>query len=307
MRVLLVCVALGLLVVSACGGPPSSTGEGSVGSSGQGSPGLPALPPSPRAAKVSKVLVVVEENHSLDEMRSQMPYLYRLAQRFGYATDYHAVTHPSLPNYIAIAAGTTYGITDDDPPSAHPLAGASVFGQAIAQGRTAGVYADAMPAPCFTDAAGSYAVKHNPWAYFVSERTECRKHDVPLRALGPAVRAGRLPDVGMVVPDVCHDAHDCSLSTADTWLAGLMTRVFAGPDWRSGHLAVVVTADEDDYSQDNRVLTVVIHPSQRHHVVATRLDHYSLTRLLEDVAHAPYLANARSAPSLSRAFGLPVG
>ena len=118
-------------------------------------------------------------------------------------------------------------------------------------------------------------MKHNPWPYFARERALCRTHDLPVSALGAAVDAGALPNAAMVVPDLCHDAHDCSLATADRWFRQWMTRIQAGPDWTSGRLAVVLTADEDDSSAGNRVLTVVAHPSQRHRVVTARLDHYS--------------------------------
>ena len=111
----------------------------------------------------------------------------------------------------------------------------------------------------------------------------------------------------MVVPDLCNDAHDCALSVADSWFQSRMQKILAGPDWASGHLAVVLTADEDDSSQGNRVLTVVIHPSQKANVVSTALTHYSLTRLYEDLTGAPYLFNAATAPSMSAAFGLPLG
>jgi acid phosphatase len=85
-----------------------------------------------------------------------------------------------------------------------------------------------------------------------------------------------------------------------------MQKVFAGPDWKSGRLAVVLTADEDDHTQSNKVLTVVIHPSQDHHVVGTRLTHYSLTRLYGEVAHLPLLGNAAIAPAMAEDFALPV-
>jgi len=228
-------------------------------------------------------------------------------QRFGYADSYTAIRHPSLPNYIAIAGAQTYGITNDDPPSANPVSGRSVFGQAVASGRTAAVYADGMPQNCATSNGGNgYAVKHNPWAYFTNERSICQKYDVPVERLAGAITAGTLPNVGMVVPNLCNDAHDCPLSTADTWFKGWMTRIFEGPDWKSGRLAVVLTADEDDKSGPNKVLTVVIHPSQRSKVVSSPLTHYSLTRLLEDVAGATHLFNAASAPSMTPAFGLPL-
>jgi acid phosphatase len=110
----------------------------------------------------------------------------------------------------------------------------------------------------------------------------------------------------MVVPDVKHDAHDGTLRKADAWFRSMMSQVFAGPDWRSGHLAIVLTADEDDGEHGNRVLTVVIHPSQRHHVVTQRLNHYSLTRLYDEVAQLPYLHRASTASSMAKAFGLPL-
>lgn len=68
-------------------------------------------------APVTKVLVFMEENHSLNEMASMMPYTFSLAKQYGYATNYHAITHPSLPNYLAIAGGSTFGISDDASPN----------------------------------------------------------------------------------------------------------------------------------------------------------------------------------------------
>lgn len=258
------------------------------------------------SAPVTKLLVVVVENHSLAQMRDQMPYTYALARQYGYATDYRAITHPSLPNYLAMVSGGTQGVTDDDPPARHRLDAPTVFGRALAAGQTAGTYADAMPRPCATANAGRYAVRHNPWAYFVSERADCARHDLPLDALPGAIRAGALPNAGMLVPDVCNDAHDCSLATADRWFRTWMGRIEAGPDWRSGRLAVVLTADEDDKHSGNTVLTVVAHPSLHGKVVATRLDHYSLARLYAEVTGTAPLGRAASAPSMARAFALPV-
>jgi len=304
-RSLAVVLLMALVLLAGCG----SSG-GSSGGAGRGHATTSSPAPSfdrPPVKPVQKLLVVIEENHSLSQMRSGMPYTFSLAQHYGYATDYHALAHPSLPNYLAIAGGQMFGVQDDAPPSAHPVGAPSVFGQALAAGTTAGAYLDAMPAPCAQQDSGSYAVRHNPWAYFTTERRDCLAHDKPIAALAPDVAAGRLPQVSMVVPDTCHDAHDCPLSTADAWFQRLMTTVTSGPDWRSGHLAVVLTADEDDHdNQGNIVLTTVIHPSQSHHVVSTRLTHYSLTRLYDEVAGLPPLGEAAAAPSMAKAFGLPL-
>ena len=300
-------VALTALLTGACGTQTSSAGSSPHPPDRESAALASSSLAAASAPKVTKLLVFVEENHSLSQMKRGMPYTFGLAKKYGYATNYVAMTHPSLPNYIAIASGRTYGIHDDRDPSAHRLSGRSVFGQALAKHRSAATYAQSMPRTCATTPSGPYGVKHNPWAYFVDERRGCRAHDLPMTQFGGDVSAGRLPRVGMVIPDLNHDAHDGTLKSADAWFKSAMSKVFAGRDWRSGHLAVVLTADEDDRAHGNRVLTVVIHRSQRHHVVTQRLNHYSLTRLYDEAAGLPYLHGARTATSMARAFGLPVG
>ncbi len=301
-----------LLTLSACGGgaadpgPDPASGRPSASSSGTsgGSSGTSTDGPT-----VDKVLVFIVENHSLEQMQADMPFTDGLAATYGHADHFQAMTHPSLPNYLAIAGGTTAGVTDDDPPAAHPLTGPSVFGQALAAGRTATVYADGMPEPCSLDNGGNkYVARHNPWTYHVDERELCREHDLPLGRFAADVEAGDLPDVGMVVPNQCHNAHDCPLGVADAWLRDKIEAVMAGPDWESGRLAVVVTADEDetkgDEDPDNAVLTVVAHPALHGVVVHDPLSHLSLSRALSEVAGGDPLADAASAPSLWEAFGL---
>jgi hypothetical protein len=252
---------------------------------------------------VTKVLVFVEENHSLAQMETGMPYTFSLAQQYGYADNYSAITHPSLPNYLALSGGSTFGISDDADPGSHPLSGLSVFNQVP----DTKVYADSMPSKCYLSNSGNYAVRHNPWTYYTSGRTKCSNRDYPFGRFSTDVTNGALPTVGWVVPNLCHDAHNCSLATADAWFKTQMAKILAGPDWASGHLAVVLTADEDDRQSGNKVLTVVIHPSQSGNVVSAPLTHYSLLAFTEDVGHVSHLRNASTAPSLSQAFGIPVG
>jgi phosphatidylinositol-3-phosphatase len=264
----------------------------------------------PNAQPVTKVLTIVEENHSLEQMKAGMPYLYSLAQRFSYANNYVAIRHPSLPNYLAIAGGDTFGVTDDADPASHPLSGQSVFGQAIAQGRTAGVYAESMPGNCVPsgNTAKGYAVKHNPWPYFVDERALCNAFDTPETGFGAAVSANALPNAGMLIPNQCNDAHDCSLGTADGWLKNRLPNILASSDFTSGKLAVVVTADEDDNTSGNKVLTVVLHASLdgSHKVVSTALTHYSLSRFYSQTTGGSPLRKAAAAPDMAEAFGLTV-
>jgi acid phosphatase len=259
----------------------------------------------------AKVLIVVEENKTPGSALAGMPYLAALASAYGKTTAYKAVTHPSLPNYLAIAGGSTFGVHDDAGPASHHISGPSVFDRVIAGGRTAKTYADAMPAACALSSTTRYAVKHNPWAYFSdpASRANCRRFDVPLGsttagALRADVDAGNLPTVGLVVPDICHDAHDCSLATSDAWLKSWLTIVRQGPDYRSGRLAIVVTFDEDDYSGDNTVQTVVVSSYSSHIVTDRPFTHYSLTRYLAELTSTVPLRAAASAASLRATFRL---
>jgi phosphatidylinositol-3-phosphatase len=315
-----VALCLGVVLTAACSGgssrhasPVTSAATHLESTAGPTTPAQPSASSPAAASKtpvgISKVLTIVEENHSLAEMRAGMPYLSGLAAGYGYATDYRAITHPSLPNYLAISGGSTFGVTDDASPRVHPLQGASIFGQALAAGGTARLYAESLPSPCGTASTGAYAVKHAPWAYYVDERAQCAKGMLPAGlptagVLADDIAAGRLPTVGMLVPDLNHDAHDGTLRQADDWLKGWLPLLMTGPDFRAGRLAIVVTGDEDDSSSGNRVLTVVIAPGLTHRVVGTALTHYSLTRLYDDVAGAAPLRSAATAPSLAQAFGL---
>ena len=257
------------------------------------------------------MLTIVLENRGPAAVAAGMPDLVRLAHTYGRTTRYRAMTHPSLPNYLALAGGSTFGVTDDGPPAAHPVHGPCVFDLAVTAGRTARTYAEAMPTKCALRAQGRYAVKHNPWAYFSDDtsRRACVADDVPLGsatsgALVDDIAAGTLPQVGLVVPDLCNDAHDCPLTTADAWVDGWVSRVLEGPDWRAGRLALVVTFDEAETSSDNTVLTVVVAPGLHGVVVDTPLTHESWTRWMSDLAGSPAPGDARTAPSLGAAFGL---
>lgn len=268
---------------------------------------------TPTTSHAQKVLVVIEENHSYAQMKQGMPFLASLSSKYGYATHWTALAHPSLPNYLGMAGGTTFGILDDQSPAAHPEIGAatSVFDQAIAAGRTAGTYAETMSENChvydYPDRAvgtPKYAVRHNPWVYFAEGRSSCATHDTDLTPFAGDAARNSLPDVGFLIPNLDHDAHDASLAGADSWLQQQLTPVLESTDFTSGKLVVVVTADEDDKHSGNVVLTSVLTPRIAHKVVTTPLTHYSLTRYIAQVLGVTPLENGATAPDMRAAFGL---
>ncbi len=289
---------------AAAGGPtaasPTPAGSTDASSSTSGAP--------PTQPGVTKVLVVVEENHSVAQMREGMPYLAQLGQTYGEAVNYQAIRHPSEPNYLAIAGGSTFGVADDREPSAHPLEGQSVFGQAAAKNLAAGTYAQSMTGTCALtgNRHRGYAVKHNPQTFFVDEREHCRQTNRSDATFRADAAANALPTVGFLIPDRCADAHDCSLTVADSYLKTMLEPVLESTDFSSGRLAVVITADEDDRRGPNYVLTTVLHSDLHAKVTRAKLSHYSVSRLLSHVSGSAPLRSAADAGDLADAFGFQV-
>jgi acid phosphatase len=289
--------------------PPASSSHAAPASS---SAGPPAATRAAAPGGVDKILVIMEENHSTEEVfPAGMPYLWHLARRYGYASDYTAITHPSLPNYLAIFTGSAF----NDPPDCSPgpgcsYPGPSVFGQALAVGKTARAYQESMPAPCDHSDSGNYAVRHNPWAYIPAEAAACRAGDVPAGtpsggALVSDVRAGTMPNPGLLTPNLIHDAHDATLGQADAWLRQWIPVIMSGPDWRHQRLAIAVVFDEGDNT--NQVPFVLIAPGLSGTVIHQPLDHYTLTRLIDTLISAPPLRRAAGAPNLAQQLGLKAG
>lgn len=255
---------------------------------------------SAAASTYSHVVWVVFENAGYDQVLAPgaAPYLQSLAAGCGLATDFHAETHPSLPNYLAMTSGATQGVGDDAGPASHQLAAANLFGQLGADWRA---LQESMPAPCSRADRHPYAVKHNPPAYYTGLRASCPTQDVPLTGA---------PDLSarftFITPNLCNDGHDCGLARADGWASRWLPAVFGSPQYRSGSTVVFLTWDEDEGSGANHVATVVAAPTVPAGArVGTRYDHYAMLRTTEELLGLPdRLGGAGRAPSMRAAFHL---
>jgi phosphatidylinositol-3-phosphatase len=299
-------VLVGTLLSAGCSaGSPAGTAAAAATSTASA---RPTASSAGRPGQLSKILVIMEENHSIQQIfPGGMPYLWTLAQRYAYATDWSDVTHPSLPNYLAIFGGSDFNRPQDCLPAAGcTYSGPSVFGQALSRGETAKAYEESMPQPCDQTDAGEYDVNHNPWAYFPSEAASCRAHDVPAGrptggALGDDVRGGALPSVGLVTPNLLHDGHDGTPAQADAWLRSWVPVLMSGPDWRSGRLTVVVVFDEGETTE--QVPFVLMAPGLSGVKITEPANQYALTRLIDKIIGAPPLRQASSAADITYILG----
>jgi hypothetical protein len=228
---------------------------------------------------------------------SVAPYLNSLSDRCGLATNYLAISHPSLPNYIALTSGSTHGITDDAEPVAHPLGGPSIFSELNGQWRG---LVESMPDACDDVTSGTYAARHNPAVYYVNLVATCARDDVPLTF--PLDLSARFT---FITPNICDDMHSCPVATGDQWLSQVIPEIIASPQYQSRSLVLFITFDENDSGPTNQVPTFVVAPSvPRHSRVGVAFTHYSLLRTTEALLGLPLLGAARSATSMVNPFHL---
>ena len=264
----------------------------------------PAASPTTTPASTKKYAHVVwvwMENHTYGQVigNSAAPYETALAHQFGTATNYSSVGSPSLPNYIGATSGATQGIGDDADPAAHQLTVDNVFRQVREAGGTERSFEESMPANCVLTGIDTYAVKHNPAAYYTGadDRTACKADDVPFRGTLPSAP---LPTFSFVTPNLCDDTHDCPVAAGDAWLKNFIPPLLASDDYKSGTTAIFVVWDEYTPMPD-----IVISPTTpAGTVVSQPSGHFSLLRTTEEMLGLPLLGRAPSALSMRSAFHL---
>ena len=224
------------------------------------------------------------------------PYIASLAERYALATNYQAVGSPSLPNYLALTSGSTWGITDDD---YHRLPAAGIGVQLDAARIPWRAYMEGLTARGCLDSPGPYALKHNPFAYYGGG---CPANVVPLDAL--AADLGSIAEqFTWITPDLCHDGHDCDGATADGWLAMMVPRILASPSWHDGVLFIVW--DEPGPGGSQKLPLLVVSDALLEHTTALPHDHYSLLATIEDLLKLPRLGAAAGAREFSELLRMP--
>jgi phosphatidylinositol-3-phosphatase len=313
-RWLIVAGAVGALL-SGCGGQASTTSSSAPTTVGKPPPCGQA---SADHASYSHVIWLWMENHSYDEVvgSNSAPYLSSLARACGLATNYHNISHPSLPNYIAATSGL--GGRDLAPfkVDCNPSASCSTDATSIfAQVPSWRAYEESMPTACDHQDSGDYAARHDPPVYYRS-LSHCSQRDVPLADLASDLNANSLPAFSFITPNLCHDTHDCPVSAGDRWLASEVPRIVGSPTYRAGRTVLFITWDEGEGGSASdcatnesdvgcHVATLIVSPStppgQRS---GEHFNHYSLLRTTENLLRLPALGAAAGASSMAEAFGL---
>ena len=208
----------------------------------QESAAAPALKVDARVPQFKKVVLLLFENEDFDRPISH-PFFSEMAKKGALLTNYHAVAHPSEPNYIALTSGDTQGVTDD---ADHDLPGKHLGDLLEERGKTWKNYAENFPGNCFRGAfRGKYARKHTPFISYtnVSQSARCSRI-VDASEFESDVKKNQLPDFSFYTPNMDNDAHDTDIGTADRWFKNTFEPLLDLPGFKD--VVLIVTFDENE-------------------------------------------------------------
>jgi hypothetical protein len=285
-------------------GSAVETPANAAGQSVAATPGSTGLP------NFAHIYLLVLENHEAGSIvgSASAPYLNSLIAKYGLATNYTGVSHPSQPNYIALFSGSTQGIADD---GVHTLSATNLVDQLETKGKTWNVFAQDYPGACYTGttnsgsgdgmgAAGSYARKHDPAISFTdiaSNPTRCARIS-SLAGFDPAAS-----DFELIVPNDCNDMHSCSVATGDAFLKAFVPKITGSPAFVNSVLFITFDEGTTDIGGGGRVATVVVSPLTRAGSTSgTAYNHYSILRTIEDAWALGCLGQSCSATDMSAFF-----
>lgn len=272
-------------------------------------PGARLAVPSPSAlprSASSHIVVMLMENEEASAVLgdSSAPYINTLAHSYGVAAQSFAITHPSLPNYLALTSGSTHGITSDCTDCT--VKATNIVDQLETAGISWKAYLEGMPSSCYRGGgSGGYAKKHNPFIYYddvASSPRRCARL-VGFPNLAADLRAGRLPTYAWISPNLCDDGHDCGVSGSERFLKGVVPSLLAelGP-----HGFLIITWDEGSSDRaccangahGGRIATIVLGPDVRHGSNESEpVDHYGVLATIEEALGLPLLVGAADGSS----------
>lgn len=288
------------------------------------------------AGTYKHVIVIFMENNSYNTIQgsSSAPYIHSVETRCGLATNYHNISHPSLPNYIAATTGASLAQiatfdSDCTPSVSCHWTGNNIFNQLDAKTRLWRGYAESMPTVCDQANSGFYAPRHNPAVYDTDLADACPGSDIALGTTSSSplltdfASPSSAPAYATITPNLCNDMHGASgcpsnsILTGDNWLKLWLPKITATPVYKAGQTVVFIVWDEGEpgtsgeacatntSDQGCHVVALVVAPSVKPgKKVATLFNHYSLLKSSEQLLGLSQLGQAASAASMLAAFNL---
>ena len=240
------------------------------------------------------VVVVVYENHGYSQIigSPSAPTINALASQGALLTNTFGMTHPSQPNYMHLFSGTDQGVSGNNPLGVKlntPNLGAAL----LASGKTfTGYYQAAVD------------VRHHPWTNWTNavpgvNQLPLSTHQLFTTFPGP-LNFNQLPTVSFVSPSDANNMHDGTIQTGDTWLKD---NLGAYATWaKTNNSLLVVTFDEDNGAEGNRVATIFSGANVKNVQDSTLYNHHNLLRTIEDIYGLSHSGNAANVQAIGGVF-----
>lgn len=277
-----------------------------------------------RRRALRTVFLIVMENHDWSGIKGNpsAPYInHTLLPMASHAERYYTPpgNHPSLPNYLWLEAGTSFGISDDNDPGANHRSTTAHLTALLDRARISWkAYEESIDGSrCPLSGTGSYAPRHDPFVYFDDvtgannpRSAYCIAHIRPYTELERDLRKNTVARYNFITPNTCNDMHDtCSLfgdsvKQGDTWLSTHVPAILSSRAYRNGGVLFIVW-DEGDGSSDGPIGLIVLSRAAKGHGYAgmAHYTHSSTLRTLEEIfGVTPLLGDARNARDLRDLF-----
>jgi len=261
----------------------------------------PAVP-APVASVVpafDHVFFVILENRRYDEIigsNSSAPYLNALAANNVALAQSYGLIHPSDPNYMAVAGGSTFGHQDNPMPDGIGTIGSPHLGDLVENaGKTWRGYIEDMGTPCNLTKNGNYDPDNLPFLFFQNiggaDRTRCKDKIRPITQLWADLQsASTTPNFVWFEPNSCNSMHNCSTATGDTWFKNNLPKILQSPAWTQQRSLLIITFDEDDNVSGQAIPTIVVASpgiTKTGFKSPVRYTHYSMLRAMESALALP--------------------
>lgn len=268
-----------------------------------------------------RVFVVVAENQSFESVigSSSMPYLNKLADRYGLAINFFGNTHPSIGDYFWLTTGQN--ITNDSNFSG-TVSADNIVRQLNSAGKTWKSYAQSLPSVGYTGGDQyPYVRRHNPFTYFsdVLNNPAQANNIVPFTQFASDLANNQLPNYSFIIPNQQNNAHDCpagipsctnedKLAATDAWLKTNIDPLIASAAFRQNGLLIITfdeSVDSDTQNGGGHIVTVVISPKAKQGFKSSTLyQHQSTLRTTaEALGLISFPGAAATAPNMSEFFG----
>jgi hypothetical protein len=273
------------------------------------------------ATGLPAIFTIVLEDHDYNEVvgSSNAPYINSLIDRYGLATNYLDVGHPSLPNYLYLVSGQTQypgGVDLDPTTSPYFPADAENLGSQL---ENAGIswrsYQEDAGGPCNLSSSGLYTARHDPFLYFTDIQQGandlCAARNVDYSNFATDLAAGTYKFM-WITPNLNDDGHDpatdslTSLRQSDQWLSTEVPKILGSEVYTTGGMLFITWDEAEGRSGDDpdQVPMIVISPRLRSagYRSSTPFSHASWLATVEQLYGLPKLGGAATASDLTEFF-----